>query len=137
MRRQQLNDKEYFFVYGTLMSGFGNNVLLQDEEKIGKAITKEKYIMKGSGIPYVFKRESQDNILGELYLVKKTSIYSLDRLEGDPDWYCREEIKVICNNEEYTAWIYFMQENYNNNNLTIINNGDYHTFKTNSQKSFI
>jgi len=132
MRRQQLKEKEYFFVYGTLMSEFGNNRLLENSELIGNAITKNKYTMKGSGIPYVFENEELDNIIGELYLVNKKDIFNLDRLEGDPEWYCRKEITVICNDTEYTAWIYFMQSKYNKNNLNIIKNGDYRYFKTNS-----
>lgn len=130
MRREKLNNKEYFFVYGTLMSGFGNNRLLENAKLIGNAETANKYIMKGAGIPYVFKDIENSNIKGELYLVDKKDIYSLDRLEGDPEWYCREEVEVICGDEKYNAWLYFMTSKYNNNNLNIIANADYRTFKS-------
>lgn len=108
--------ENYLFVYGTLKRNFGNNVLLQFSEFLGKAITKDKYIMLSSGIPYVikecnlYKNIEKLNIFGELYKVDMFTLYDCDKLEGHPFFYKREKIKVILlnKNKEIEAWLYFV-----------------------------
>jgi len=131
MTEEQFKDKELFFVYGTLRNGYGNNRLLEDEEFIGEAITANKYTMMASGIPYVFKMPETSFIEGELWQVKKESIPNIDSLEGHPNWYRRELIKVNIGKQQFDAWIYFMQgkANINHPQQTLIENGDFTSYR--------
>lgn len=113
------------FVYGTLMSGFGNNILLRNEKLIGTGETVKQYAMYGSGIPFVNDTTEVSTIKGELYEVKPSSMPSLDGLEGHPNWYKRKEIPVTVNNQEYTAWLYFN----NDNRGKLISDGDYRGYR--------
>lgn len=122
---KQQNNKVKMFVYGTLKSGYGNNILLQNERKIGNAETVDSYIMKAGGIPYVFKDKKLSTIKGELWEVDKDTLPSIDRLEGHPNWYKREKINVISNDKEHSAWIYFMQGNSDSSNLMTVENGKF------------
>ena len=99
------------FVYGTLKKGFSNHHLLYWAEFAGAAKTLEKYSLYESGIPFVFKSESVSHIYGELYKVDELTLKIIDRLEGHPEWYRREEIEVITEKEvNVTAWLYFYPE---------------------------
>lgn len=79
----------FYFVYGTLKKGHGNNVLLNKSEYIGEAVTKEKFVMTDGGFPYVLRPEDMSNempvghILGEIYRVDDPeTVQSLNWLEG-------------------------------------------------------
>ena len=97
------------FVYGTLKKGHGNHRLLAGSEFLGEGRTREKYALYSSGIPFAIKEEKVSKIQGELYLVNAATLTDLDRLEGHPGWYCREEISVVLEGKgaEVTAWLYF------------------------------
>lgn len=93
------------FVYGTLMKGFGNHHLLEEEGSayLGRAITCEKYVLHCAGVPFVhpspsdlsIPTERTTQIHGEVYEVSdRTVLDRLDRLEGHPDFYCRTKIQV-------------------------------------------
>ena len=101
--------KKLVFVYGTLMSEYGNNRLLQrgGAKFIGEATTKHSYLMLasgGHGIPFVvdansdypstFWLENCSLIKGEVWECDEATMQDLDALEGHPRWYKREEIKV-------------------------------------------
>lgn len=119
------------FVYGTLRKGFGNHRLLTNSNFIGNAITKEKYTMFASGIPYVNKHIPTHNVIGEIYEVNDEQLNRLDALEGyNPDdhnnsWYKREKIKLNLGDEEEEAYIYF--NDYKNE--TIVESGDYINYR--------
>ena len=51
--------------------------------------------MYESGIPFVFKGDAVSHIYGELYRVDELTLKMIDRLEGHPSWYRREEIEVL------------------------------------------
>ena len=104
---------EYVFVYGTLKQNYGNYHVMERAKgiKICDAVTKDKFVMGGGGIPYVVKvGEPKHQIKGELY--KVFNMQPLDDLEGHPTFYRREKIEVICENgKKQTAWIYFYTGN--------------------------
>ena len=101
----------YLFTYGTLKNGFSNHHLLDGAEYIGAAKTLEKYSLFESGIPYVFKGEVVSHIFGEVYRVDNPTLKIIDRLEGHPEWYRREEVGVFAENGvTVTAWLYFYPE---------------------------
>ena len=103
--------KHYLFTYGTLKKGFSNHHLLEGAQFLGPAKTLEKYSMYESGIPFVFKGEAVSHIYGELYRVDELTLKKVDRLEGHPGWYRREEIQVLtAEGSNGTAWLYFYQE---------------------------
>ena len=146
----------YVFVYGTLMEGYGNNRLLKsgNAELVGKAITQPSFVMLASGlngIPFVadvkeehegfpsdywFRNASQ--IHGEVWRCDADTLKTLDRLEGHPDWYKRERVKVDFLNNQNTApfevWIYLMPMSESefksvNNYPILVRNGNFRTIR--------
>ena len=110
----------HVFVYGTLKYGLHNHYLLGDSKFIANAKTKERYSLYANGIPYVVKTESTSYISGEVYEIDNITLNQLDRLEGHPNWYVREEILVVLdNNNDLKVWIYF----YPNKIGNLIENG--------------
>jgi gamma-glutamylcyclotransferase (GGCT)/AIG2-like uncharacterized protein YtfP len=114
-------------VYGTLKKGFGNHRLLQNAKFLGKALTKNKYKMTKSGIPFVHEDKPEVQITGEVYEVSEADMPRLDALEGfrgrrDNSFYYRKPIPVILENkEELEAEIYFSDSTGNTN----VENGIY------------
>jgi len=105
-------EEQLVFVYGTLKSGFNNNILLSDSKLVGPGVTDDMYVMYEDGIPYVSKSSKQSQISGEIYLVDGHTLEDLDMLEGHPQWYKREKTKVTYFNTEGElitdyAWLYF------------------------------
>jgi gamma-glutamylaminecyclotransferase len=117
------------FVYGTLRKGFGNHSLLEHQTLKGKALTKYKYVMYASGIPFVKSDEAVTPIVGEIYeLDGVEALKRLDRLESHPDFYKREVI--LCTMEDGTeahAWLYFAQRTYGDEE--IVETGDYADYR--------
>ncbi len=96
------------FVYGTLKKGFSNHHFLKGAKFLGKAITKHKYALYETSIPYAYPYEKVSPIRGELYEVDTQTIRKIDLLEGHPHAYRREKVPVLLENgEEVFAWIYF------------------------------
>lgn len=113
------------FVYGTLMSGFGNNVLLRDQKLIGSGETVNDYTMYASRIPFVSDEKETSKIKGELWEVHPSRMPSLDGLEGHPDWYQRKLVPITVDGEEFQAWLYFNTDNRGN----LIEDGDYRKYR--------
>jgi len=108
-----MNTKTTIFVYGTLREGCGNWVGLLSPLRGTEAKTNEKYRMLSyGGFPAVYKAEKGGvKITGELFAVDTTTLERVDRLEGNPTWYKREEIKVTTQSgEEVVAWMYIMPD---------------------------
>jgi len=96
------------FVYGTLKRNFHNHHFLKSSQYIGTGYTKNQYAMYTNGIPFVIKGDPVSYIHGELYAVDAVTLKLLDRLEGHPDWYCREQVEIVSvENQTITAWLYF------------------------------
>lgn len=105
------------FVYGTLRRGCINNDILKDCPFLGKARTRDCYslYMLNSGLPAVIKIP-KIQVAGELYEVSDDMLIFLDRFEGHPNLYIREEIVVIDEQDkDRNAYIYF----YNSSLLDI------------------
>lgn len=108
----------YIFTYGTLKRGFVNNYFLDDAIFISTAITVEKYQMYpsiGNAYPFLIKREKKYQIKGEVFKTNSQKILdSLDELEGYPDLYLKEFIKVELENKKIIeALVYFKNEKNN------------------------
>lgn len=102
-----------FFVYGTLKRGFGNNRLLDGAKYIGKAITPPEYTMVSlGGFPGVI-HSGQTVVSGEIWEVDDPmQTLRVDRLEGHPNFYRREEVPVQTADGVENAWIYLLPDTY-------------------------
>ena len=103
---------EKVFVYGTLKYKHSNNYLLRQSTMLGVGLTTQKFALYEDGIPYVSKSSKVSKILGEVWLVNKTTLNNLDLLEGHPNWYKREEVNIeyINMNSKRVmekVWLYF------------------------------
>ena len=125
----KLNGKDnvLLFVYGTLMSGYGNNRLLKESYLIGKAETIGEYSLYASGIPYVYPDNKISKIKGELWEVTPQQLPRIDQLESHPNWYQRQIVKVKCDDKIYDAWLYFMPDS-SVTRCELITSGDYRDY---------
>lgn len=95
------------FVYGTLLSGERNARWAMDARRTPAWAIGTIYDT-GYGFP-AYTREGENRILGELLTVNAEGFRSMDRLEGYPRLYRREEITVFpsCGGQT-RAWVYIM-----------------------------
>jgi gamma-glutamylcyclotransferase (GGCT)/AIG2-like uncharacterized protein YtfP len=118
----------YVFVYGTLMSGFGNNRLLKGSALIDHASTEEEYVLVSNGIiPFLMDDVQDSYIVGEVYEVDEKTLKNLDDLEGHPNWYERRIINVVSDiGDRLKAWAYFMPTKPIG--AEVIESGDYRSY---------
>lgn len=99
---------DYFFVYGTLKSGFGNNRLLTTSRFVGHATSvHSSYKMSCVGFPYLFK-SGHNLVRGEVYEVTdEVAKRRIDGLEGYPTHYTREVHPFLLDRGGVVdAWVY-------------------------------
>lgn len=91
------------FVYGTLLSGEGNNYLLEGSQKLGDAKV-QGFLMKNLGpFPACVPNDNINaEVVGEVWEVSDETFKRLDRLEGYPDFYDR----TLVGTSHGEAWIY-------------------------------
>jgi gamma-glutamylcyclotransferase (GGCT)/AIG2-like uncharacterized protein YtfP len=96
------------YVYGTLRKGQSNHHFLDRSKFLGNAKTKLRYALYVSELPFLSRIGAVSHITGEVYTVDDATLKRLDRLEGHPDAYKREQAEVVLEDRtEFTAWIYF------------------------------
>ena len=111
--------KTKVFVYGSLKKGFGNHPYhLGKADYLGIAVTLPQYSLFSLGSYPGVINGGITAIEGELYDVTDQELASLDRLEGHPSYYKREEIET----SEGVAWIYLLKSN-DYRNIPIIEDG--------------
>ncbi|ACF13947.1 AIG2 family protein [Chloroherpeton thalassium ATCC 35110] len=93
------------FVYGTLMHGYHNHVLLEDAVFLGEAETVEKYRLTYTFFP-MLTEPPEVHVKGELYQVDDEALANLDILEDIPHLYQRKKIPIQINQEKHLAWVY-------------------------------
>ncbi len=89
------------FVYGTLKSGYGNNYILRNSEKVCDAIVSG-YKLYNSGFP-VAASCHQSSVSGEVWDIgdpvfsetSRRTIERLDGLESVPWLYTRENVSAV------------------------------------------
>lgn len=118
------------FVYGTLLSGMGNNTILKDSKYLGKATTSSNFRMLDVGwFPGVIEDPSGIPIHGEVYEVSDTILQRLDRLEGfrpeDPEngLYNRTTIDT-----PFGEAIIYIYNNHLGRNKAFVTSGDWRTY---------
>ena len=122
------NNKILISAYGTLRTGYSNSRLVNipgETKWLGTGKTVEKYQMRASGIPYVNKTPYTQIVVDIWEIDVDKHLPSVDRLEGHPNWYCREEIEVELDGKIIKAWLYFME----NAGSTIVESGDYNDYR--------
>lgn len=109
---EKSNEPIRVFVYGTLKAGESNHSHhLTGATFVGKAVTKQAYAMHDNGgFPVVFNTGDKP-VSGEVYEIGATHLAGLDRLEGHPRFFRREEVEVKVDEPiplgEKTCWMYF------------------------------
>jgi len=94
------------FVYGTLMQGYHNHVLLRKAVFLGNAQTQQKYRLTYTSFP-MLTLPAEVQVKGELYQVSDEELAKLDILEGVPELYYRAQIPVLHRKKTDEAWAYF------------------------------
>ena len=107
------------FVYGTLKKGHYNNVLLDEAEFVGSAMTVGKdYTMYNLGAFPGVKEGGCDSITGEVYIVDDEQLARLHQLEGHPTFYkaINKQVKLFNNSVAgyMEAFMYIYQGNNSN-----------------------
>lgn len=105
--------KHLIFVYGTLKHGWGNNAIIHDQRYLGEFTTDDNHFQMYSLGGYPGVVSGNFNVRGEVWEVDDKALARCDHLEGHPDFYKREQIKVYAMLEqdfiEHIAWIYIYQ----------------------------
>ena len=106
-----MEEKHIVFVYGTLKKGCRLNYMLNTSTYLGEAVTINKYKLHHiSGLPMLEKEVEEDYITGDVYEVNDKVLQILDKVEGVPDLYVREEIYVMTENLFLKAYVYFINQ---------------------------
>lgn len=97
-------------VYGTLKQGHSNHKVMKTAggAYVGDGRTSAKYRLCIDGLPYLIRGASPDghNVAVEVYDVDQAGLTILDSLEGHPDFYRRETIRVSLDGEVGTRSVY-------------------------------
>lgn len=92
-------------VYGTLKAGEPNHALLSDSQFLGKTVTSQDYAL--ADLKYYPGMIAGNQIVSlEVYKVTSSTIAKLDRLEGHPRLFVRQEIPVVLNGKTETILVY-------------------------------
>ena len=123
-------ENEYrVFVYGTLLSNECNSGRARGARRIPAWTTGTIYDT-GFGFP-AFTKEGETRIEGELLIVNSETFSSMDRLEGYPRLYRREEIDVFTAHGRSRAWVYIM--NSLPAEAKVIQSGDWRKYRRGGQ----
>ena len=97
-------------VYGTLKNGFHNHHLLVGSDFVGSGKLHDRYPLEVRGLPYLYKEKGVGEFVDvEVYDVDDNLLTRLDRLEGHPNWYKREQVLIDLDDwSKTTAWVYFL-----------------------------
>lgn len=127
------------FVYGTLMTGFGNHSRLLDHDGAryeGKARTAVNARLGDVGaFPAVTElRKGSCPVVGEVYTVDDDTLARLDMLEGVPSLYTRQQVEVLDEDDDSMglAWIYVWGRD--NETLPVIRSGDWRAHNENQRR---
>lgn len=131
---------KHVFVYGTLMSMFGNHRLIKASKNSklieSDATTVDKYQMFSIGFPVVLTTKQETHIKGEVWAVDELTLTYLDRLENHPNWYVRTPILYTNSaGEVKEAEMYIMgDKKYAQMHLNEIKDGSYLNYMQNKKR---
>ena len=120
-------DEEHkVFVYGTLITG-ERNAHWAGRARRQKAWTTGTIHDTGHGFPAFVKR-GRTRVKGEVLTVGDDGFRSMDRLEGYPSLYRREQIQVnLVGGGRVLAWVYIM--NNLRDDAPVIESGDWVAYR--------
>ncbi len=101
------------FVYGSLKKYGGLSGYLTTSELVGEARipSDDNFIMRDLGAYPALQKVADgagNAIKGELYIIDHDTLESLDKAEGHPHLYNRDLIYVNVGDEQFKAWVYFI-----------------------------
>tara|TARA_R110000751_G_scaffold301787_1_gene415450 strand:+ start:223 stop:585 length:363 start_codon:yes stop_codon:yes gene_type:complete len=100
------------FVYGSLKQGFHNHRLMEGATYVGEGTIAAAAMFSLGSFPAVV--HGTGVVYGEMWEVSGAQAQALDRLEGHPTFYRREELLVeLSDGELHTAWVYIYQGDTN------------------------
>ncbi len=127
-RAARKNNPEYeqdghsVFVYGSLKRDFQNNDVLAIEEFVARTKTlSARYTMVSMGHFPALIDTGPHFIDGEVYRIHGDTLWILDIMEGEGDFYIRKQIQVV--NYADPVWCYFLRDMnplYQNPNCPLI-----------------
>ena len=82
------------FVYGSLRSGGINHSLLGSSTLVRRARTESRFELVSLGPFPALVRGGETAVVGEVYEVDRRTLAELDALEGCPDFYRRERVRL-------------------------------------------
>jgi len=94
------------FVYGTLMKGHRNHILLENDKFIENAVLEGYGLYNVSSFPGIIKQDGAA-IKGEVYSISESTLKRLDNLESEGSLYIRNLVPVTLeNNNQINAFVY-------------------------------
>ncbi len=131
----EVEEKITVFVYGSLMKGFGNSLLLANSKFIGTATTSKRYRMVSFGnypavckcikpmtdLPsaQVTRRSIYRPVIGEVFEVTLATLARLDALEGNGSFYKREVVPL--EGSVSKGWMYILMHPETKASLVAVN----------------
>lgn len=113
-------------VYGSLRKGLHNHRLLTTSEMIGTDELENFSMFSLGPFPFITPEEAENKIAVEVYEVNEEVFASLDRLEGYPSFYNRQEVDT----KHGKCWIYFMEKDTSYGKHIPVESGDWKEFYT-------
>lgn len=104
------------FVYGTLMKGHGNHILLENDKFLGNAVLKDYGLYNVSSFPGIIKQDGAA-VKGEVYSISESTLKRLDTLESEGSLYIRNLVPVTLEsaNQIINAYVYVWNRDLNLN----------------------
>ena len=102
------------FVYGTLRKGERLNPALDNANYLGDATIEGSIVNLGAFPGLIPKVEEEARVYGEVYEIDDAILRDLDRIEGTPFLYTREEVDT---DEFGTVYTYMYNRDYSTNEV--------------------
>lgn len=93
------------FVYGSLLKGLGNHLVLKRARFVRDAHTTPAFTLVNLGAYPGLLAGGTTAVRGEVYVVNDETLAALDRLEGHPNFYRRQGIALTSARERVEAYL--------------------------------
>lgn len=117
--------KHKLFVYGTLKQGYYNHRCLKGAKYLCDATLERSRIYNVGAYPALVRtHDDSDFVIGELYEIPDDLWPALDRLEGVPHLYTRQDARVQLDERLYEDCQVYVWAG-STDNLQLINSGNW------------